>query len=202
MVIVAATREGIELVKDGSARRTLDADVRCLADDGSRLWAGTRDDGVRVSDDRGETWLGGGLAGTAVRSLAVHGSRVYAGLRPAAVWRSEGGDWQPLAPFPRRRCWFWWSPAEKPHNAYVLGLAANGNVILAGIEAGALLRSDGGRVWSGHRRGASRDCHGLWIDGGAPTPSVARGRSLSATTSVRPGGGRVRVSPVGTAGLR
>jgi hypothetical protein len=166
VVIVAATSQGVELVADGAARRTLDADVRCLAADGSRLWAGTSDDGVRVSDDRGETWLDGGLAGAAVRSLAVDGSRIYAGLRPAAVWRNEGGDWQPLAAFPRRRRWFWWSPAEKPYHAYVLGLAAKGDVLLAGIEAGAVLRSAGGEMWSGHRRGASRDCHGLWIDEG------------------------------------
>ena len=167
MVIVAATREGVELVGGGAVRRTLDADVRCLTYDGARIWAGTTADGVRVSDDRGETWLDAGLAGHAVRSLAVDGSRLYAGLRPAAVWRREDGDWRPLAPFPRRRSWFWLSPAEKPHHAYVLGLAARGDVIFVGIEAGAVLRSgDGGRTWSGHRRHASRDCHGLWVEGG------------------------------------
>ena len=74
---------------------------------------------------------------------------------------------RPLAPFARRRSWFWWSPAENPHSAYVLGLAARGDVVLVGIEAGAVVGScDGGRTWSGHRRGASRDCHGLWVEGG------------------------------------
>jgi hypothetical protein len=36
------------------------------------------------------------------------------------------------------------------------------NVIVAGIELGAVLRSaDGGKRWTGHRRGALRDCHSL-----------------------------------------
>ena len=34
------------------------------------------------------------------------------------------------------------------------------DVIVAGIEAGAVLRSaDGGKTWTGHRKGAIRDCH-------------------------------------------
>ncbi|HSP71726.1 MAG TPA: hypothetical protein VLN26_05105, partial [Gaiellaceae bacterium] len=134
--------------------------VRCLTASDSTVWAGG--DGVSRSDDGGRTWAPAGLDDHPVRALAVDGERLYAGVKPAAVWVDDGTGWRPLAPFPRLRSWWWWSPAERPHDAYVLGLAVEGDVVLAGIEAGALLRSDdGGRSWSGHCRGASRDCHQL-----------------------------------------
>jgi photosystem II stability/assembly factor-like uncharacterized protein len=47
----------------------------------------------------------------------------------------------------------------------VLALAispSDPNVILAGVELGAVVRSaDGGRTWSKHRPRAGRDCHQL-----------------------------------------
>lgn len=59
--------------------------------------------------------------------------------------------------------WLWLSPAEKPFSAYVQAIAlspTNPQVIMAGIEAGAVVHSaDGGQTWNGHRRGALRDCH-------------------------------------------
>jgi photosystem II stability/assembly factor-like uncharacterized protein len=65
------------------------------------------------------------------------------------------------------------------------------DVVLAGIEFGALLRSDdGGRTWSGHLPGAIRDCHmlgfhahnGRWVyeaggTGGGAAVSRDGGRS-------------------------
>jgi photosystem II stability/assembly factor-like uncharacterized protein len=80
----------------------------------------------------------------------------------------DGGDsWQELAGFRRvSGRWLWrWSPAEPPFKAYIIALAVSPgdrNVLLAGIELGAVTRSaDGGRTWSGHRQGAGRDCHQL-----------------------------------------
>jgi photosystem II stability/assembly factor-like uncharacterized protein len=59
----------------------------------------------------------------------------------------------------------WLSPAEKPFIGYVQAIAlspTNPNVIVVGIEAGAVVRSqDGGQIWSDHRRGALRDRHTL-----------------------------------------
>jgi photosystem II stability/assembly factor-like uncharacterized protein len=64
---------------------------------------------------------------------------------------------------PGRR--FWFSPAESPFTAYVQAIAlspADRNVVLAGVELGAVVRSaDGGETWSRHRRGSLRDCHSL-----------------------------------------
>lgn len=173
MRLAAVTRAGVLLLDGKQApRRTLAGDVRCLAraPDGA-LWAGLVTDGLRRSEDGGESWEHAGLRGIAVRSVAFGPGRVYAGVKPAAVWARDGeGRWGPLAPFPRRSSWWWLSPAERPFRPYVLGLAVSSrdpSVLLAGIEAGAVLRSDdGGESWSGHRRGASRDCHGLWYENG------------------------------------
>jgi photosystem II stability/assembly factor-like uncharacterized protein len=149
-------------------------DVRCLVADPLApgvFWAGTQGQGVLRSGDDGRSWRPAGLDGLIVKSLAPSPHEpgvVYAGTKsPPAVYvtRDGGGRWQELEGFRRARRWFWLSPAEPPFSAYVLALAvspADPDVILAGIEAGAVLRSaDGGRSWSGHCKGADRDCHQL-----------------------------------------
>jgi hypothetical protein len=172
-----------------SVERALDGhDVRALASDAGAVYAGTDESGVWRSEDGGRTWRAAGLEGQRLRSLAAADGRVYAGTKPARVWvtSSGGARWEALAPFPRRRSWFWWSPAERPHTAYVQTLAiAPGapDVLLAGIEAGALVRSDdGGRTWSGHLRRSSRDPHVVafhpadasWAyEGGGTGPAVS-----------------------------
>lgn len=149
-------------------------DVRCLASDPRRpsvVYAGTQGEGVLRSDDGGRGWKPAGLADRTVKSVAVSPlleGTVYAGTRPARVFRTRdaGHSWEELSGFRRirgRRLWF--SPAERPFTAYVQALAlspADPEVLLAGIEFGAVVRSaDGGESWSGHRRGARRDCHSL-----------------------------------------
>lgn len=170
MIVVAGSAGGI--VRGAPAGDTWevarvldDCDIRALATDGDTLYAGTDASGVWRSDDGGRTWRNVGLDDQRIRSLAASRGRVCAGTKPARVFVSSsgGGRWEPLAPFPRWRSWFWWSPAERPHTPYVQALSlspADPQVLLAGIEAGALIRSaDGGRSWSGHRRRASRDPH-------------------------------------------
>lgn len=152
-----------------------DLDVRCLAadpHDSTRVYAGTQGQGVWRSDDEGRRWQPAGMADLIVKSLAaspVAPGVVYAGTRsPATIFVSpdSGETWRELESFrriPGRRLWF--SPAEKPFAAYVQAIAlspTDPDVIVAGIEFGAVVRSeDGGRTWSGHRAGALRDCHSL-----------------------------------------
>lgn len=160
---------------DGSVEFLLtDQDVRCLAADPHHpdvVYAGTQGNGVLRSDDRGKSWRSAGLAGHIVKALASSPHRpdtLYAGTKPAYLYVSNDGGqtWTELESFRRiRGRRFWFSPAEKPGTAYVQAIAlspTDPEVLLAGIEFGAVLRSaDGGRTWSGHRWGALRDCHSL-----------------------------------------
>lgn len=170
--IVRAERDGegdwtVETTSDIPSPVTLAADPN---DTGS-IYAGTQGDGIYYSGDQGRSWIRLGLAGQIVKSIAVspHDSRViYAGVKPAAVYKSvdAGRTWTELEGFRRiPNRWWWFSPAETPFKAYVMALSVSPtepDVVLAGIELGAVVRSeDGGRTWSGHLRGALRDCHSL-----------------------------------------
>jgi len=150
-----------------------DQDVRCLAADPLNpnvVYAGTQGNGVLRSTDGGLTWAPAGLAGRAVKSLTVSKAEpgvVYAGTKPPALFvsRDGGANWNEIEPFRRIRSWWWRSPAESDLGAYIQGLTlspTDPNVIVAGIEAGAVVRTeDGGQTWEGHRPGALRDCHSI-----------------------------------------
>ncbi|MBX3056167.1 MAG: hypothetical protein KF770_06805 [Anaerolineae bacterium] len=151
-----------------------DHQVTCLANNPANpaiVYAGTRH-GVLRSDDCGYTWRASGMAGWVVKSLAVSphdGNIVYAGTKPALLFiSSDGGQtWAELEGFRRiPNRWWWFSPAELPdRRPYVFAIApspAKPGTLLAGVELGAVVRSDdNGRTWSRHRRGALRDCHSL-----------------------------------------
>lgn len=150
------------------------SDVRCLAADPlhrNRVYAGTQGQGVLRSDDRGRTWHQVGLAGQTIKAIAASPTRtgvVYAGTRPAGMFVSDDGgvSWAELIAFRRiPGRWLWWSPAERPHRAYVQSIALSPTDparVVVGIEAGATVVSvDGGASWTGHRRSALRDCHTL-----------------------------------------
>ncbi len=177
---IATTGQGIARASQGANDQwaveflPTDCDVRCLAADPlhkNTLYAGTQGNGVLRSEDQGRTWQPAGLAGQIVKALAVSRTEpatIYAGTKPALVFVShdDGVTWTELAAFRRIRSrWFWFSPAEPPFSAYVQGIAlspTDPKVILVGVEAGAVVRSeDGGQTWSGHRPGAVRDCHSL-----------------------------------------
>jgi photosystem II stability/assembly factor-like uncharacterized protein len=180
-VFVATTGAGLARAEQGASgtwtvtNSLPEQDVRCLAADplnSSRVYAGLQGLGVRRSDDGGLSWRPAGLDGLIVKALAaspVTPGTVYAGTRsPIAIYVSpDGGDsWRELEGFRRiPNRWWWFSPAESPFAAYVQAIAlspTDPDVIVAGIEYGAVVRSeDGGRTWSGHRAGALRDCHSM-----------------------------------------
>ena len=179
-VILASNHTGIsraERKPDGTwtvERHAPDHQVTCLASDPANpqnLVAGTTS-GVLRSHDRGSTWQRSGMEGQIVKSLAIspHDSRViYAGTKPALMFVSQdgGNTWSELEGFRRiPNRWWWFSPAEPPdRRPYVISIAlspTDENVVLAGVEFGAVVRSDdGGQTWSRHVSGALRDCHSL-----------------------------------------
>jgi photosystem II stability/assembly factor-like uncharacterized protein len=150
-----------------------DRNVLCLAADPlnrRRVFAGTRGGGILCSDNGGKSWTGAGLAGRTVKAIAVSRAEpgvIYAGLKPPVlmVSRDGGANWAEIDSFQKVRSRWWRSPAEADLGAYIQGLALSPmdpNVIVVGIEAGAVLRTaDGGRTWERHRPGALRDCHTL-----------------------------------------
>jgi hypothetical protein len=169
--------------------------VTCLAScptHPQRVYAGTPR-GVLFSPDCGASWQPLGLEGQIVKSLAVSPhdpQRIYAGTKPAAMFLSgDGGrSWQELDGFQRiPNRWWWFSPAEPPdRRPYVFAIAPSptqAGVVLAGVEFGAVSRSDdGGQTWSPHRRGALRDCHSLkfhTVDGSRVYQAGGGGASAS-----------------------
>ena len=123
------------------------------------VYAGSNGNGIFRSEDKGRTWAPWGLEGQIVKALAVSPhdpETIYAGLKPAmmAVSRDGGQSWQELESFRRiRGRRFWFSPAEPPDKRpYVQAITISPtepDVVLAGIEFGAVVRSeDGGRTWS------------------------------------------------------
>lgn len=147
--------------------------ILCIAADPrdpAHVLAGTSGAGLLGSADGGRTWRAAGLGGLIVKSLTFspfQPGAVYAGTKPPALFASSdsGGTWRQIEPFQKIRAWWWRSPAEADLGAYIQAIAlspADPDIILAGIEAGAVVRSaDGGRTWAGHRPGALRDCHSL-----------------------------------------
>jgi photosystem II stability/assembly factor-like uncharacterized protein len=149
-------------------------DIRCLAPDpldSGVVYAGTQGGGVLRSEDRGRTWKPAGMQGRVVKSLAVSPHEpgvIFAGTKPACIFvsRDGGATWSELEGFRRIPFrWWWFTPAETPNQAYVQAIAmspVDPKVIMAGIEFGAVVRSDdGGESWSAHIPGTMRDCHQL-----------------------------------------
>jgi hypothetical protein len=183
-------------------------DVRCLANDPldpGTLYAGTQGSGVLRSDDRGLTWHRAGLNGHIVKSLAASPHQpgvVYAGTKPPCLFVSyDGGEcWKELEAFRRIPFrWLWRSPAEPPGTAYIQAVAlspSDPGVILAGVEFGAVVRSqDGGQSWLPHRRGAMRDCHSLCFHARDGAWAYEGGAGLRGGAAVSRDGGQTWQQP-------
>jgi photosystem II stability/assembly factor-like uncharacterized protein len=146
--------------------------AQCLAVDPSdpeTVYAGLRGGGVRRTTDGGRNWADCGLPAQDVFSLAVSAAdgAVYAGTEPSALYRSDdrGQTWNELAgllELPSRPTWSFPPRPWTSHVRWVAPSPHRGDLVLAGIELGGLMRStDGGKTWEDHRPGAQRDVHSL-----------------------------------------
>ncbi len=145
--------------------------IVCDPENPRKVYLGTQAHGLMVSSDSGKSWKSLGLEDIPIKSLAIdpqNPKKIFAGSKPVSLFMSEngGGSWFELEAMRQTRRWWWFSPADPPGwTPYVNALAVSPtdrDVILAGIELGAVMRSeDGGRSWSKHLRGSDRDCHSL-----------------------------------------
>lgn len=153
----------------------------CLAadpDHPGRLYGGTFDDGLWISDDNGKTWdtAGSGIAHNRVMSVAVsptevkNGWRVvWAGTEPSGLFRSEDGgqtwtDCPALLDLPSKSSW---SFPPRPHTHHVRWIEPDihdENRIFLGIELGGVMKSeDKGQSWEDRKPDSQYDCHTLAI---------------------------------------
>jgi photosystem II stability/assembly factor-like uncharacterized protein len=166
--LLAATGEAVAVVEDAGTRETLTGGgPRCVAVAEGTAIAGGRD-GVRLSDDAGESWRDGRLPAPDVYSVAVGADgALYAGTEPSALFRSDdgGASWRELEALRALPSAPTWSFPPRPWTSHVRWIAPSPHdpgVVLAGIELGGLMRSaDGGETWADHRPGAQRDVHSL-----------------------------------------
>jgi photosystem II stability/assembly factor-like uncharacterized protein len=151
----------------------------CVAADPAdprRLYVGTFDDGIYVSDDGGESWRAGGdgledrrvLALSVSRSHQANGTSVaYAGTEPSNLYRSEdaGRSWQLVPALRELPSEPNWSFPGRPWTHHVRTIAlspSDPDWLLVGIELGGVMRSlDGGRSWADHNAQAHSDAHRL-----------------------------------------
>lgn len=157
---------------DGSGARCVAVDP---ADPG-RVYVGTMDRGLFVSEDGGSGWreAGPGIGESRVLSVAVSPSHreggisvVYAGTEPSNLYRSEDGgrSWQLLPSLRQLPSEPRWSFPPRPwtHHVRTIALHPRDPAWLAvGIELGGVMRSlDAGTSWIDHNPQAHSDAHEL-----------------------------------------
>jgi len=166
-----------KLSLEGSGACCLAVDQR----DGDRVYVGTFDGGVRVTEDGGETWRSSALEDPRVLSLAVSRAHevdgrsvVYAGTEPSNLYRSEDGGrtWHLLRALRELPSEPRWSFPGRPWTHHVRTIAlhpTDPSLVVVGIELGGVMRSaDGGATWTDHNPQAHSDAHRLLTHPFAP----------------------------------
>ncbi|CEI83623.1 glycosyl hydrolase [Oceanobacillus oncorhynchi subsp. incaldanensis] len=158
----------------------------CLAADPSRkgrLYGGTFNEGLWISNDSGKTWVpaGSGISHNRVMSVAVSSTEVkngchvvWAGTEPSGLFRSEDGgetwvDCPALLDLPSKSSW---SFPPRPYTHHVRWIEPDiheKNRIFVGIELGGVMKSeDKGGSWEDRKPNSQHDCHALTTHPQAP----------------------------------
>jgi photosystem II stability/assembly factor-like uncharacterized protein len=190
--ILAVTDEGVASFSlSGSSAthaetRLAGSGASCVAADPAdprRIYVGTMDRGLYLSEDAGENWreAGPGIAEPRVLSLAVSPSHreagqavVYAGTEPSNLYRSENGgqSWRLLPALRELPSEPRWSFPPRPWTHHVRTIAlhpTDRDCLAVGIELGGVMRSrDGGASWIDHNPQAHSDAHQLLMHPLAP----------------------------------
>jgi len=112
-------------------------DVRCFAVNDSNLFAGTGGGGVFLSTNNGASWtaVNTGLTNTAVFSLAVNGSNLFAGTDGGVFLSTNNGT-------------SWTAINTGLTNTRVRSLAVNGSNLFAGTLGGVFFSTNNGTSWA------------------------------------------------------
>lgn len=161
-------------------------DCQCLAVDPhqpQRVYCGTLDAGLWMSDDAGATWYTapGTLPHPAVMAVAVSplqatngAGLLWVGTEPSALFCSEDGgrtwhEQRGLQELPSKPTW---SFPPRPWTHHVRWIEPDATVaerLFVGIELGGVMRSlDGGETWEDRKPGSQHDCHTLRTHPAAP----------------------------------
>jgi len=182
--VLVGLRNVLVVARNGAAgwtaREHLDGERPfCIAVDPlmpERIYCGTADHGLWLSNDAGDSWRQDSAAVPESRITAVavapaesrvKPAVVYIGTEPSAIYRSEDGGerWKALDGLKELPSASTWSFPPRPDTHHVRWLEPDPHQpgrIFACIEAGALVRSDdGGRTWRDRVAGGPYDTHTL-----------------------------------------
>jgi len=139
--------------------------------DPSRLYAGTRDEGVFRSEDGGRTWQESskGMVYREVWSMAQHPTtgELYVGTQPPAIFKStdRGVTWTNCRSFQDMEESLFWTFPRAPHIAHIKYLHVvpeDPEKIFGAVEEGWIVRSlDGGQSWETLKQGVAFDSHAV-----------------------------------------
>jgi photosystem II stability/assembly factor-like uncharacterized protein len=177
-VLIIGTTEGVFVAEAGApaaATDLADRDVKVLRQANGHVLAGAAD-GVYGSADGGRSWQRIGLPDREVLEVmpAPQDARlIYAGTRPAGLFRSrDGGEsWAEVETFTRAfdaDTWGLpaipnWPPGARAHSIVVD--ATNSQRCLVGIEVGGVVSTtDDGATWSTILPGGDPDIHVIVAD--------------------------------------
>jgi photosystem II stability/assembly factor-like uncharacterized protein len=193
-VLYIGTDEGVFTVRsddheswqivDRGLKRWEISELAISPDGANKIFAGTRGDGVWVSDDFGKSWKKpcyGKRGPGKVRSITIdpHDSRrLYAGCEPTDVFMSEdeGGNWDRFDSV--------WDVPSIAHNPYPLATVephardvavdpSNADILYVALQLGYIIKStDRGRTWTLLDNNFDRDVHTIVIDPTAPSRLV------------------------------
>ncbi|PJG46231.1 hypothetical protein CAF53_18690 [Sphingobium sp. LB126] len=167
--LFVATTSGIALLRregDGSWTRVRDMlsgnhiSAMTVEPGTGRLLAACMPGSLMASVDGGQSWddLTPGWREEGAYSVRCYphegGTRIYVGTQPAGLYRSDdgGASWEDIASIrtaPMHDQWRFPAPGHQPHLKTLYVDPRDANVIYAGVEQGALLKStDGGKSWN------------------------------------------------------
>lgn len=168
-IMYAGTTEGVYTLRDESGMWAVQAkglsqwevnDIAVVPGSPNKVLAGTRGDGVLVSEDYGEKWTkpNRGKPGPGkVKCITIspHDSSTwYAGTEPIAVWvtHDSGANWTSLDgvwDVPSVASVDYPVPAVEPHVRDIIIDPSDANIIYATLQVGYMIKTtDAGETWA------------------------------------------------------